>query len=209
MACFLIVDIAQIQDPNVYKSKGDKKDIENYRPISNLCSSSKIFEKLILKRILDLQKENNIDLTGKSQHGFKKKRSTTTLSLTIQTIIAQALDDDCEALMASIDLTAAFDMVNVDLLLNRMRIMGLPPDLVSLVSVWLKQRSFYISINGENSTLYEVLLGTVQGSVLGPVLYAIFISPIFDLEDMSAFADDNIKKKKNMIYNDDMLFEEN
>ena len=119
--------------------------------------------------------------TGKSQHGFKKKRSTTTLSLTIQTIIAQALDDDCEALMASIDLTAAFDMVNVDLLLNRMGIMGLPPDLVSLVSVWLKQRSFYISIDGENSTLYEVLLGTVQGSVLGPVLYAIFISPIYIL----------------------------
>ena len=56
-----------------------------------------IFEKLILKRILDLQKENNIDLTGQSQHRFKNKRSATTLSLTIQTIIAQALYDDCEA----------------------------------------------------------------------------------------------------------------
>ena len=47
------------------------------------------------------------------------------------------------------------------------------------------------SIDGINSTLYEVLLGTAQGSVLGPVLYAIFISPLFDLEDFSAFADDN------------------
>ena len=95
----------------VYKNKGEKKDIENYRPISNLCSSSKIFEKLILKRILDLQTEHNVDLTGLSQHGFKKKRSTLTLSLTIQTIIASALEEDCHALMASIDLTAAFDMV--------------------------------------------------------------------------------------------------
>ena len=84
----------------VYKNKGDRKDIENYRPISNLCSCSKIFEKLILKRISDLQTENNVDLTSPNQHGFKKKRSTTSLSLTIQTIIAQALDDDCEALMA-------------------------------------------------------------------------------------------------------------
>ena len=54
-----------------------------------------------------------IDLTHKSQHGFKKKRSTTSLSLTIQNIIAQALDEDSKAIMASIDLSAAFGMVNV------------------------------------------------------------------------------------------------
>ena len=52
------------------------------------------------------------------------------------------------------------------------------------------KRFFYVSIDRKNSTLYEVLLGTVQGFVLGPVLYAIFISPLFDLEDLSAFADD-------------------
>ena len=56
--------------------KGAKKDIENYRPISNLCSTSKIFEKLILKRIHEIQVENNIDMTGKNQHGFKKGKST-------------------------------------------------------------------------------------------------------------------------------------
>ena len=69
--------------------------------------------------------------------------------------------------------------------------MGLPPDLVAPVSTWLKQRSFYVSINGVNSILYDVLLGTVLGSILGPVLYAIFISPVYDLEDVSSFADDN------------------
>ena len=57
-------------------------------------------------------------------------------------------------LMASIDLSAAFDMVNVDLLLKRMSIIGLPRDLIDLVSIWLKERSFYVTINGENSTLY-------------------------------------------------------
>ena len=127
----------------IYKSKGDKTDIENYRPISNLCSSSKIFEKVILKRILDIQTDQGVDLTGNSQHGFKKKRSTTSISLTIQTIIAHAMDDDNLAIMASLDLSSAFDMVNVDLLLKRLTIMGLPEDLVSLIKVWLQNRSYF------------------------------------------------------------------
>ena len=62
-------------------------------------------------------------------------------------LIAQALEEDCHLLMASINLTAVFDMVNIDLLLKRMKIIGLPPDLLGLVSVWVKERSFYISID--------------------------------------------------------------
>ena len=69
----------------------------------------------------------------------------------------------------------------IELLLKRMRIIGLPNDLVNLVSVWLKQRSFFVYIDGNNSLLYHVLLGKVQGSVLGLVNYAIFFSPLFDL----------------------------
>ena len=72
-----------------------------------------------------------------------------------------------------------------------MKIMGLPDDLLDLINVWLRDRSYYVCVNGQNSTLYDLLLGTVQGSVLGTVLYAIFISPLFDIEDLSAFADDN------------------
>ena len=106
----------------------------------------------------------------KNQHRFKKNRSTTLISLTIQTIITQALEDDCHAIMASLDLSAAFDTVNIDLLLKRMKIIELPGDLVGLVEVWLKDRSFYVYINGNNSLLYDLLLGTVQGSVLGLVL---------------------------------------
>ena len=52
--------------------KGPKNNIENYRPIATLCSTSKIFERLILNRILELEFSNKVDLTGKQQHGFKK-----------------------------------------------------------------------------------------------------------------------------------------
>jgi hypothetical protein len=64
----------------VFKNKGQRKDIENYRPIANLCSTSKIFEKLIQKRILQVQDANNVDFTGTNQHGFKCKHSTSTSS---------------------------------------------------------------------------------------------------------------------------------
>ena len=109
----------------------------------------------------------------------------------MQSLIARALDDDNYVLMASVDLSAAFDVVNIDLLMKRLRILGLPDDVLSLVELWLRKRLFYVDINGEISKLYEIDYGTIQGSILGPVLYAIYVSPLFDLTELSNFADDN------------------
>ena len=170
--------------------KGIKSKIENYRPIANLCSTTKIFEKLILQRILQIEKDNNVDITGPQQHGFKKGHSTNTAGLALQTIIASALDEDSFALMASIDLSAAFDLVNIELLLKRMKIMGLPNDIMELVKKWLTLRYYYVSIKGNNSYVHLSRVGTIQGSILGPILYAIYTSPLFDLQKMTSFADD-------------------
>jgi hypothetical protein len=171
--------------------KGKKEDIENYRPISNLCSITKVFEKLILLRLEEIEKENGIDLTGYEQHGFKKKRSTITAGLTIQSIIAREMDTDCYVAMSSLDLTAAFDLVNLDLLLKRMRIMGIPEDLLQLLEIWLRQRSFYVEASGQTSTILESDVGTIQGSILGPILYALFIRPLYRITKVTTFADDN------------------
>ena len=84
--------------------KGSKNQIENYRPIANLCSASKVFEKLILKQIHYLESKNKLDLTGKQQHGFKKNKSTATAGALLQSIIARAADNDCYVVMASMDL---------------------------------------------------------------------------------------------------------
>ena len=171
--------------------KGNQNEINNYRPISNLCACSKIFEKLILMRLSQIESVNNIDLTGKSQHGFKAKHSTLTAGLQIQSLISSAVDDDMFALMASLDLSSAFDVVNVKLLLKRLEIIGLPHDLIELVSKWLTLRYFYVSLGENNSYVHESDVGTVQGSVLGPILYALFVSPLLDLEKITLFADDN------------------
>jgi hypothetical protein len=170
---------------------GPKKDIENYRPIAILCSISKVFEKLILKRIMEIQELNNVDITGKQLHGFKQGKSTLTLGLTLQSIITRAMDDDNYVLMVSLDLSKAFDVVNIALLLVRLKVMGLPEDLIALIKAWLRSRSFYVFIGNLNSSLCNLTSGTVQGSILGPILFDIYVSPVFDLVNMSSFADDN------------------
>jgi hypothetical protein len=93
--------------------------------------------------------------------------------------------------MASLDLSAAFDLVNVELLIKRLRVMGLPIDLVKMISIWLTDRKQYVEISGLSSAILDLDSGTVQGSILGPLLYAIFVSPLFDLANLTNFADDN------------------
>ena len=115
--------------------KGDKKCVENYRPVANLCSVSKIFEKLILKRIYELEAISGISIGGKQQHGFIKNKSTVTAGLLLQSLISRALDDDDFVALASIDLSAAFDIVDVDLLIKRLVILGLPNDVVNLIEI--------------------------------------------------------------------------
>ena len=124
----------------------------------------------------------NMDLKG--------EKSTTTTALSIQSALARALDGGKYALLAILDLSNAFDVVNVNLLLKRMRISGLPDDVIKLVEIWLTDRKYYVSVNGKHSFIRLSDLGTVQGSILGPFLYALFVSLLFDLTNLTAFADD-------------------
>ena len=103
--------------------------------------------------------------------------------------------------MASIDLSAAFDVVNIDLLVKRLKILGIPADVINLIKIWLKNRLFYVDINGKTSWIKSSESGTIQGSRLGPILYAIYVSPLFDLEKMTNYADDNfiIKSSKTLV----------
>ena len=74
--------------------KGSIQSIENYRPVAGLCSGSKIFERLILKRIAALELLHGVELVGSQQHGFRKGKSTATAGLTLEYIISRALDED-------------------------------------------------------------------------------------------------------------------
>ncbi len=90
----------------------------------------------------------------------------------------------------------------MDLLIKRLRIIGLPDDVVDLITAWLMNRSYYVSIDGKNYVLFDLQLSTVQGSILGPVLYAIFVSPLFMIEDLDLFADDSYITRSNKNVNE-------
>jgi hypothetical protein len=88
----------------------------------------------------------------------------------LQSIIGRALNEDKFMLVASLNLSPAFDIVNTNLLIKRLKIVRLPEDVIDLIEVWLKERSYYVSIDGVNYVLFDLLLGTVQGFILGPFL---------------------------------------
>jgi hypothetical protein len=87
--------------------------------------------------------------------------------------------------------------VNVKLLLKRPKRVDLPDDLIDLVKVCQENRSHYLSLDGKNSIVFDLLMGTVQGSVLEPLLYAIFLSPLFDMVHVLSFVDDSYKLETN------------
>ena len=111
-----------------------------------------------------------------------------TAGMKLQSVIVRALDNNKYVLMSSLDLSSAFDIVNVRLLIKKLRIIGLPDDIISLANEWLTYRYFYVNVVGENSYIHGIGVGTVQGSILGPILNAMFIIPLFDLTKMTLFA---------------------
>ena len=115
--------------------------------------------------LTQIEEIQNVSLTGKPQHGFKKNHSTAFLGLTIQSLLTNALDENNFTLMASLDLSKAFDVVNVGLLIKRLHIIGIPCDVVSLIEIWLKNRFFYVSIDGENLCMTASKSSTIQGSI--------------------------------------------
>jgi hypothetical protein len=109
----------------------------------------------------------------------------------LQSIIARALENDKYVLVSSLDLSSAFDLVNVNLLLKGLRTVDISEYVIEINSVQLRHRFYFLSVDTKISFLTEILLGAVQGSIWGPVLYAIYVSPIFYLEFLPAFTDDN------------------
>ena len=123
--------------------------------------------------------------------GFKAKHSTLTAGLRIQSLIARAVDSDMSVLMASLDLSAAFDVMNIGLLLDRLKITGMLTDVIELIDIWLGGRYFYVNIDGHNSFVRASEAGTVQGSILGPILFSLFVSLLLDLVKITLFANDD------------------
>ncbi|XP_044757075.1 uncharacterized protein LOC123315446 [Coccinella septempunctata] len=162
--------------------KGDKYDLNNYRPISLVPIFSKILEKVVSNQIVEFLEENCL-LTS-CQYGFRKGKSTTDAILQL---IRGAMDcfENKKYYQASfIDLTKAFDCVTCDRLLYKLKRYGFDEAALSLVRSFLSVRSQVVSVGGELSGVEPIETGVVQGSTLGPILF------IIDVNDFPDFMTD-------------------
>ncbi len=146
---------------------GAKQNVENYRPISNLVSMSKIFEKIVLAK-LDVTHPN---IEGQAQHGFRRYRGTLTAQLELQHWLSSALDDSLLVSVYSIDMSAAFDLLRPNIFHESS---NLNEPLLNVTMDFLSGRNFQVKVGDHLSSKRDLHVGCVQGSVLGPKLFNIY-----------------------------------
>jgi len=170
--------------------KGGKDDPENYRPVSLLCSLGKVFEKCVLKI---MSNSFGHALPSPFQHGFRRNHSTTTATLTIQNYIARALDKKKKVVVISTDMSAAFDLLDKEILLPRMAKLGIPQNIIRIYDDFLSNRKAFVQCNQSKSADFNIPIGCVQGSPSGPYLFTLLVDGISEyLPDVNivAYADD-------------------
>lgn len=167
----------------------DQSDPSNYRPISLLCSISKIFEKVILSRLND--HISKCDIIPNEQFGFRPGHSTNHQLLRVCRFIKDSLSNKYSAGILTFDIEKAFDSIWHRGLIYKMLKLNFPLYLVKLVNSFLSRRSFFVSIQGKDSPLHRIVAGLPQGSVLSPTLFNVFMSDLsITASDKGLFADD-------------------
>ena len=170
--------------------KGDKQCLKNYRPVSLLPVCGKIFERLIFNEMFGFLIENN--LISSNQSGFKPGDSCINQLLSITHEIYKSFDDGFEVRGVFLDISKAFDKVWHKGIIFKLQQNGISGKLLCVLSDFLKDRKQRVILNGQFSSWTSVNAGVPQGSILGPLLFLIYINDLADGLSPNAklFADD-------------------
>ena len=156
----------------VYK-KNDKQNIKNYRPVSLLPIFGKIFERIIYNEMYPFFIQN--ELISPNQSGFKQGDSCINQLLSITHDIYQSLDEVYEVRGVFLDMSKAFDKVWHKGLLYKLEQNGIKGPLLNILADFLRSRKQRVVLNGQNSSWSDILAGVPQESILGPLLFLIYI----------------------------------
>ena len=163
--------------PNLKKAGLDENVLKNFRPVSNLQFLSKVLEKLSLKQFMEHLDRN--DLSEMYQSAYKALHSTETALLKVSSDILEKLDNKNVCVMSLLDLSAAFDTIDHEILLKRLEITyGISGTVLLWFRSYLTGRVQSVKIGTAKSKQTPLTFGVPQGSVLRPVLFMLYVQPI-------------------------------
>ena len=174
----------------IYKKKSNNK-CENYRPISLLSNISKLFERAMHTRVYNFLESSNIFY--ELQFGFRKNYSTNHAILDIVENIRENLDNKTFSCGVFIDLEKAFDTINHKILLEKLQHYGIRGITLQWFTSYLYNRKQRVSLDGKKSSFLNITCGVPQGSILGPLLFLLYINDMKNAVKFSIlhhFADD-------------------
>ena len=160
----------------IFKKKGSPLEKENYRPVSNLKSVSKVIELIVNKQVLNFFEANN--LLPESQHGFRGRRSTFSAVATMHELWIKNLEKKENQSLTFLDLSAAFDTLSKEIFCNKLRIYGFDKTSTDWFKSYLTDRSQCVMVGSHISSEIKLTVGSPQGAILSPTIFIVLISDI-------------------------------